>query len=406
MEGHPGERQINQAEAFVVRRIFRDFPAGMSPQAIAKALNADGVAGPDGRQWRDNTIRGQVDRGTGILNNSLSVGRIEWNRCSYIKDPKSGKRVARPNPKEQWEVVEFHTLRIIDNDLWEAVRLRQREVSFEIRRDEGGNALNRVHRRKFLLSGLLKCGCCGGSFTIVAQDRYGCATRRSKGTCDNNATVSRQEIEARVLAGLKKKLMAPELVREFIRAFQEEVNRTSAEREQQSTVDRRQLESIRRKIAGIVNAIEEGDSSRALCDRLAKLETEQELLEARLSDAPPSTVRLHPRLAEVYSEKVQKLEQALNDPAIRAEAADVLRTLIDRIELRPSSEGQGIAATLHGDLARILSLCAGSGRKQKLPKAGTSGSQLSVVAGTRNRLDLQLRDLLATIVPNMAKPAM
>ena len=133
--------------------------------------------------------------------------------------------------------------------------------------------------------------------------------------------------------------------------------------------------------AGIVGAIEDGDYSRALGDRLADLEKQQELLGARLSEAPPSTVRLHPRLAEVYAEKVQQLEQALNDPAIKVEAAEVLRSLIDRIELRPRDKGQGTAATLHGDLAHILALCDNSGRKQKLPKARASGSQLSVVAG-------------------------
>jgi site-specific DNA recombinase len=118
-----------------------------------------------------------------------------------------------------------------------------------------------------------------------------------------------------------------------------------------------------------------------LGNRLADLEKQQKLLEARLSEAPPSTVRLHPRLAEVYAEKVQQLEHALNDPAIRTEAADLLRSLIDRIELRPRDEGQGIAATLHGDLAQILALCDDPGRKQKLPKTRASGSQLSVVAG-------------------------
>ena len=151
-----------------------------------------------------------------------------------------------------------------------------------------------------------------------------------------------------------------------------------------------QCASIRRKIAGIVGAIEEGGYSRALGDRLADLEKQQELLEARLSEAPPLTVRLHPRLAEVYAEKVQQLEQSLNDPAIRAETADVLRSLIDRIELRPKGEGQGIAATLHGDLAQILALCADAGRKQKLPKAEASGSQLSVVAGARYQRCLHL----------------
>jgi site-specific DNA recombinase len=387
VEGACGERQVNDAEAVVVRRIFREFAEGRSPRAIAKALNAEGIPGPDGRQWRDTTIRGQVDRGTGLLNNSLYVGRLEWNRCSYIKDPKTGKRVARPNPQDVWEIAEVPELRIVDDGLWDAVKLRQRGLSFEIRRDDRGNALNRTHRRKFLLSGLLKCGCCGGRFSIMAPDRYGCATRRSKGTCNNNAMVYRQEIEARVLAGLKERLMAPELVREFIRAFQEEANRAAAELEQQVRADRLHLEAIERKIAGIVAAVEEGNYSRALGDRLAELERQQEVLRDRLSGAPPSVVRLHPRLAEIYAEKVKQLETSLNDPAIREQAADVLRPLIDRIELSPLGDGKGVDAVLHGDLAEILAFC---NQSDTLPQTGVSGSQLSVVAGTRNQRCLHL----------------
>ena len=172
------------------------------------------------------------------------------------------------------------------------------------------------------------------------------------------------------------------------------MNRTNAEREQQFEADRQQLDFIKRKIAGIVSAIEEGNYSRALGDRLADLEKQQELLEARLSETPSSIVRLHPRLAEIYAEKVRQLEQALNDPAIRAEAAEVLRSLIDRVELRPRDDRKGIAATLHGDLARILALCDDSGRKQKRPKTEASGRQLSVVAGVgfvQERTGLELR---------------
>jgi hypothetical protein len=54
------------------------------------------------------------------------------------------------------------------------------------------------------------------------------------------------------------------------------------------------------------------------------LEKQQRLVEWRLSEAPPAAVRLHPRLAEIYADKVQQLQTALNDPAIRTEAADVL----------------------------------------------------------------------------------
>lgn len=63
--------------------------------------------------------------------------------------------------------------------------------------------------------------------------------------------------------------MAPELVYEFTRAFQEEVNQNAAERERQFKADRRQLETIERKIAGIVAVVEDGNYSRALSDRLS-----------------------------------------------------------------------------------------------------------------------------------------
>ena len=36
-----------------------------------------------------------------------------WNRCAYVKDPRTGKRVARPNPREQWEIVPVPELRIV-----------------------------------------------------------------------------------------------------------------------------------------------------------------------------------------------------------------------------------------------------------------------------------------------------
>jgi site-specific DNA recombinase len=87
-----GERRINPAEAAIVQRIFALFAAGTSPRAIAKQLNAEAVSGPDGRAWRDTTIRGQLDRGTGILNNALYAGRLEAALMSRTRAPAGGWR--------------------------------------------------------------------------------------------------------------------------------------------------------------------------------------------------------------------------------------------------------------------------------------------------------------------------
>jgi hypothetical protein len=40
-----GARRINDSEAEIVRRIFRLFAGGMSPRAVAKKLNAEGIKG-------------------------------------------------------------------------------------------------------------------------------------------------------------------------------------------------------------------------------------------------------------------------------------------------------------------------------------------------------------------------
>src|SRR5262249_49101158 len=163
-----------EAEAAIIRRIFTAYAAGQAPRAIAAMLNAEGVAGPGGRPWGDTTIRGQVDRSTGLLNNTLYIGRLEWNRTSYVKDPRTGRRTARVNAPDEHEIVEVPDLRIIDDDLWARVKARQAEVRIEMGKDGDGNGLNRAHRRHFLLSGLLVCGACGGSYTIVGKDIYGC----------------------------------------------------------------------------------------------------------------------------------------------------------------------------------------------------------------------------------------
>src|SRR3546814_7258347 len=67
-----------------------------------------------------------------------------------------------------------------------------------------------MHRKRHLLSGLLTCGACGGSYAILVKDRYGCSNHYRRGACTNGHTIRREEIEARVLEGLKHKLVAPE----------------------------------------------------------------------------------------------------------------------------------------------------------------------------------------------------
>ena len=123
-----GNREIVPAEAEAIRRIFRDYVAGVSPKSIAKRLNAERCPGPEGPPWNPSTIHGNPARGAGVLNNELYIGRLVWNRLRYVKDPDTGKRVSRPNPPSEWVTTAVPELRIVDDELWNQVRARQVEM--------------------------------------------------------------------------------------------------------------------------------------------------------------------------------------------------------------------------------------------------------------------------------------
>jgi DNA invertase Pin-like site-specific DNA recombinase len=236
-----GEREIDPSQAAIVRRIFSEYAEGMAPRQIAARLNREAVPGPRGGQWNASTINGNRRRHNGVLNNDLYTGRITYNRQRFVKDPETGKRTARPNPEHEWVTREVPKLRIIEDDLWErAQAIKQRYSS------RWGN---KRQTKKRLLSGLLKCGRCGGGMTISRGDRYYCSARREKGTCDADRGIGVHELEDRVLSGLRDILLGNEaLIDEFAAEFKQELARLRKEGQGASRRLLKELQQVERGI--------------------------------------------------------------------------------------------------------------------------------------------------------------
>nr|WP_074948213.1 recombinase family protein [Paracoccus halophilus] len=387
-----GDREINEAEANVVRRIFREFAAGVGPRTIARTLNEEGVPGPAGKLWSDTTIRGHVKRGTGLVNNELYIGRLIWNRLRYIKDPSTGKRVSRLNPESDWIIKDVPELRIVDDELWQSVRVRQDEIAEKfanvteaVRKHHKKNRLNGTRRPKSLLSGLVFCGCCGGPYSLRGADRFACSNHISKGACSNSRTIPREELEARVLSGLKDRMMAPEIVEEAMRAYAEETNRLNRERRSSGDAWKAELVKIEKQIRGIIEAIKAGMFHESMKAEMDTLEARKTELNTLLADAPEDTPDILPSASAIYAKKVSALTKALNRKEERQEAAETLRGLIEKISLTPGPERGEIYATLHGELGTILNWterqAIGKAAKTTKPAADATGLSLSVVAG-------------------------
>ncbi len=386
-----GEREIDPVEAETVRRIFRDFVNGQSPWAIAHALNKENIPGPSGVGWGQSTINGNAERGTGILNNELYIGRLVWNRLRYVKDPATGKRVSRPNPPESWVVTEVPELRIVDEELWKAARdfrgKARKQAARNSAEDTGSPTKTGFwsHQRpKHLLTGLMRCGVCGGGYSKISATLFGCAAARNKGTCGNRQNIRVETLDDIVLAGLKHRLMDPAIFKEFAAAFVAEHNSIVAQQNVHFDAAKQELAAIKSKLAYLVDELADGRGSRSLKDKLVALEAREDDLNALLANQPAREPALHPNLAEVYREKVAALHTALADPRTKDEAFGIIRTLIDEVRLIP--ENGVLRVEIRGALAGILALSAAN---DKTARVSTDGSvsvlveQVKMVAGAR-----------------------
>ena len=179
-------------EAALVVKIFEMFAVGRSPRDIARALNRDHVAGPRGHEWRDTTIRGHGGRGTGILRNELYIGRLVWNRQTFVRDPSTGKRLSRANPREQWIEEEVPELRIVPQQLWDKVQARLQGLadSPTSKAIKAGKFWLK-RRPRHVLTGLVACGHCGDSMAVIGRDYLRCSRAHRSAGCGTMGLASR-----------------------------------------------------------------------------------------------------------------------------------------------------------------------------------------------------------------------
>ncbi len=348
-----GEREIDEDQASIVRRIFKEYALeNKSPKAIAAMLNKDGISCPSGATWGQSTINGNRKRGTGILNNCLYIGELVWNRQRYIKDPETGKRVSRLNPETEWIKQSVPELRIVPQDLWDAVKAKQKDL------DRKYPTLAKKKRPQYLLSGLLVCGECGGRYSVINSTRFGCSTSRNKGesVCSNRKTITIEYLEKAVLNALQKHLLRDDLVQVFCEEYEKHINTLRSLQNSALKKQKVELAKLDKEKDNIIQAIKDGVSAVLLKDELERVSTRQEELKASINaKGKEPRPLIHPTMARRYRQEIQNLRESLasgNAP----QAKEYLRSLIEKIVLTPKTDREELSIDLHGDLAGILSL--------------------------------------------------
>jgi hypothetical protein len=163
-----GKLVINEEQAIIVRRIYREFLAGYSFSQIAAHLTADGIPSEQGNAvWDLSSVRQ-------ILTNEKFKGDTLFQK-TYSTDHLTKKRADNSGELPQYYIEGSHPA-IIDKDTWECVRLelaRQERYCIDHSIGKYHN-----HNEEYPLSARITCKTCGCTFMLLKSKRVGEESRQ------------------------------------------------------------------------------------------------------------------------------------------------------------------------------------------------------------------------------------
>ena len=144
--GEDGNLVIDEEQAKIIKRIYREYLSGSTAVAIAKGLTNDGIETPGHKQkWHASTVRS-------ILTNEKYKGEALLQKY-YTPDFLTKKQKVNNGEIQQYYVENNHPA-IIEPEIFEMVRIEK----------DRRLMLNGKYSGTDILTSRIKCGECGGSY--------------------------------------------------------------------------------------------------------------------------------------------------------------------------------------------------------------------------------------------------
>jgi len=354
--------EIDPEGAAIVRRVFDEYLAGRSLEAIARLFNEENVPPPRARTrhrrkgWVASTVREMV-------RNESYVGIWRYKQQQWVKVP--GTNTRRPRKRDAAEVIvrEYPERRIIPAEIWSATKKRIAEVrACYVPSDRAKHAVSSGKQNNYVLSGLLKCGRCGAPMTIHAGTSaryYRCSDAKKRGTCSNRLALREDVAKRRLLDALGERFRSPASLTYLRKKLAQRLGEISREATGELAERKARLARTEERIGGLVTFITQGDQSeyvrKALVDLEAQAKTEKAAIAELLAQA---TKPIELPSADAVIAKSFDLERIIEKDPLRGREA--LKRLFAGgvIAVHPQPEGHYLAESQLFPLALVLGSAA------------------------------------------------
>ncbi|MEO8842496.1 MAG: recombinase family protein [Kofleriaceae bacterium] len=381
--------EIHEAEAKIIRRIFRESLAGRSLTTIAHGLNSDAIPSPRvGTRhkcfgWGASTIRA-------ILYNERYVGLWKFKERQWVKVPGTNKR--QPRARDASEVMQQQRpeLAILDRALWDAVQDRLAVTKRRYATSGGMRGELTYKRAPYVLSGLIVCRECGATMTMMGGAKYRyyrCQTNKTKGPgiCANGYSVREDIARPKILDAIRERFMSPDGVMEMRKRVAGQLRDHSKKVDAELRERRERLKRTEEKMAGLADFIATGDRTqyivKTLHDHEVFADQERAAIAALEEDARQPLYL--PSIEEVEAQVIEMDDRLKQDPE---SAREQLRRWIKDGAIRVGPKDGAIVA--EGSLLPLMVLDDGQTTKRPkrhLPETNPMVSgRYTIVAGARS----------------------
>lgn len=262
------EYVINEKEAKVVRKIFDMRQKGYSLIDISVELNKLGYKTKKGTEFKKNSLYD-------LLKNEKYIGNY-----IYGKGTKDDHR----NLNENMIRHEGTIPAIISKEVFEAVNKKKEDKKEST-----------ASKNFYLLTGLIKCGECGSTYTGTTQTTkkkngkvyknqyYRCVSNTKIGKC-NSRMIKKELIEEKVVSLLTKQLLNNETIDTIVNNVNNEYKKGQKDFAEDIELMQKNIDKLEKEANKLVDLCCQGFGTKKISDRLKEIEEKQEYLKEEIKE--------------------------------------------------------------------------------------------------------------------------
>ena len=365
--------QIDSEQADVVKKIFEMRTKGYGLRAIAKFLNESKITPPRPEKKNRISVTWCPSSVRAILRNPKYIGDWTWNKTKWVKCPGSKERKKINRPTDEWVVNLREELRTVSDELWLSVReLDRKRSNRQIRRKNGQltGYYGSNTREKYLLSGLLKCGICGGNMVVVTSKKRGsymmCGLHRTRGdiACSNCLRVDRDLVERMLLSKISEKILNSNALNQIVKKVNEKLMKAVSGERTGLTELKAQQTKVEVQIDNLTKFIMKGNHSLRISGLLTEKERELATLNQKLQKIGSNSYPVaQPIPVSWIKEKVADLKELFDryPEKIYLIRQEIKKGLLNKIVMRPNlckSDRRCYVAEVNADPLSLLGTTA------------------------------------------------